>query len=129
VICALLRLCWWRLIVATSAHAGKESDRQLSQLMVGAWRSPRHDYVYLADGTWWMGKPEPNGPELRVTHGQWRIENHTLVTSTTYLERELPQPWKEERYPIEKLTEREIIFGGYHMKRIPMEHVDQSTDG
>jgi len=129
VICALLRLCWWRLIVATSAHAGKESDRQLSQLMVGAWRSPRHDYVYLADGTWWMGKPESNGPEPRVTHGQWRIENHALVTSTTYLGRELPQPWKEERYPIEKLTEREIIFGGYHMKRIPVEHVDQYTDG
>src|SRR2546430_11585694 len=115
-------------MVATSAHAGNESDRQLSQLMVGAWRSPRHDYVYLADGTWWMGKPETNGPEPRVTHGRWRIEDHTLVTSTTYLGHELPQPSKEERYPIEKLTEREIVFGGFQMKHIPMEQVDQSID-
>jgi hypothetical protein len=30
--------------------------------------------------------------------------------------------------PIEKLTDREIVFGGYHMKRIPIEHVDQDTD-
>jgi hypothetical protein len=47
---------------------------------------------------------------------------------TTYFGRELPQPWKEERYPIEKLTQREIVFDGYHMRRIPLEHVDQYTD-
>jgi hypothetical protein len=121
------------ITVAGSARSGEQSDPELSRLMVGAWRSPRHDYVYLSDGTWWMGKPEPNAPEPnapepRVTHGRWRIENHTLMTSTTYLGYELPPPWKEERYPIEKLTGREIVFGGYHMKRIPIEHVDQDTD-
>ena len=115
------------ITVAGSARSEEQSDRELSRLMVGAWRSPRHDYVYLSDGSWWMGKPEPNGPEPRVTHGRWRIENRTLVTSTTYVGRELSPPWKEERYPIEKLTEREIVFGGYHMKRIPIEHVDQDT--
>ncbi len=115
------------ITVAGSARSEEQSDRELSRLMVGAWRSPRHDYVYLSDGSWWMGKPEPNGPEPRVTHGRWRIENRTLVTSTTYVGRELPPPWKEERYPIVKLTEREIVFGGYHMKRIPIEHVDQDT--
>jgi hypothetical protein len=116
------------ITVAGSARSEEQSDRELSRLMAGAWRSPRHDYVYLSDGSWWMGKPEPNGPEPRVTHGRWRIENRTLVTSTTYVGRELSPPWKEERYPIEKLTEREIVFGGYHMKRIPIEHVDQDTD-
>ena len=94
--------------------------------MVGAWRSPRHDYLYLADGTWWMGKPDPNGPEPRVTHGRWRIENHTLVISTTYLGGELPSPWKEERYPIQKLTRTEIVYGGvYRLTRIGLEHVDE----
>ncbi|PYL76068.1 MAG: hypothetical protein DMF26_07020 [Verrucomicrobia bacterium] len=107
------------LTVVASARSGEQTDRELSRLMVGAWRSPRHDYVYLADGTWWMGKPDPNGPEPRVTHGRWRIENHTLVTSTTCLGRELLSPWKEERYPIQKLTGTEIVYGGvYRMKRI-----------
>jgi len=35
----------------------------------------------VAASAWWMGKPDPNGPEPRVTHGRWRIENHTLVIS------------------------------------------------
>jgi hypothetical protein len=89
--------------------------------MVGAWRSPLHDYVYLADGTWWMGKPEP-----RVTHGRWRIENHMLVISATYVGGEVPQPSKEDRYPIQKLTPTEIVYGGvYCMKCIGFEHVDE----
>jgi hypothetical protein len=92
------------LIVAASAYSAEQSDRDLSRLMVGAWRSPRHDYVYLADGTWWMGKPDPNGPEPRVTHGRWRIEDHTLVISTTYVGGDVPSPVKEDRYPIQKLN-------------------------
>ena len=55
--------------------------------MVGAWRSPRHDYVYLADGTWWMGRPDPNGAEPKVTHGQWKIKDHQLC-ETVYLQEE-----------------------------------------
>ena len=107
------------LTVVASARSGEQTDRELSRLIVGAWRSPRHDYVYLADGTWWMGKPDLNGPEPRVTHGRWRIENHTLVTSTTCLGRELLPPWKEERYPIQKLTRTEIVYDGvYRIKRI-----------
>jgi len=69
------------LAVAASARSGEQNDRELSRLMVGGWRSPRHDSVNLADGAWWMGRPDPNGPEPRVTHGRWRIENHTLVIS------------------------------------------------
>jgi hypothetical protein len=114
------------LTLAASAYSGEQSDRELSRLMVGVWRSPRHDYVYLADGTWWMGKPDPNGPEPRVTHGRWRIDNHALVISTTYLGGEQPPPWKEDRYPIQKLTRTEIVYGGvYRMKRIGLEHVDE----
>jgi hypothetical protein len=112
--------------VAVSASSGGQSDRELSRLMVGAWRSPRHDYVYLADGTWWMGNPDPNGPEPRVTHGRWRIENHALVISTTYLGGEQRPPWKEDRYPIQKLTRTEIVYGSvYRMTRIGLEHVDE----
>jgi hypothetical protein len=117
------------LAVALPAHGGQQSDRELSRLMVGAWRSPRHDYVYLADGTWWMGKPDPKGPEPRMTHGRWRIENHTLVI-TTYLGGELPPPWKEDCYPIQKLTQTEIVYAGvYRMKRIGLEHVDEERPG
>jgi len=45
------------LALALPLHAaGNPSDDQLSKLMVGAWRSPRHDYIYFSDGTWWMGR-------------------------------------------------------------------------
>jgi hypothetical protein len=114
------------LMVAASAYSGEQSDRELSRLMVGAWRSPRNDYIYLADGTWWMGKPDPNGPEPRLTHGRWRIENHALVISTTYVGGKQPPPLKEDHYPIQKLTPTEIVYGGvYRMTRIGLEHVNE----
>jgi hypothetical protein len=40
--------------------------------------------------------------------------------------REVPQPSKEDRYPIQKLTPTEIVYGGvYCMKCIGFEHVDE----
>ncbi len=110
---------------AVSTFAGEQTDAELTRLMVGAWRSPRHDYVYLADGTWWMGKPEPNGPEPQVTHGRWWIKNHRLC-ETVYLQGEGLRDNGCEL--ITKLTEREIVYGGYRMRRIPVEYVDQPRD-
>jgi hypothetical protein len=73
------------LVSAATRYARGQSDQELTRLMVVAWRSPRHDYVYLADGTWSMGKPHPNGPEPRITHGYWRINNHRLC-ETVYVQ-------------------------------------------
>lgn len=109
------------LVFPPSAHGGgAQTDSELTKLMVGAWRSPRHDYIYFADGTWSMGKRESG-----VLHGRWRIRNHRLETSSTYSEGAGPEPG-EGRDVIHKLTRDEIIFGpGYEMKRIRLEDVDK----
>ena len=100
--------------------ADEQSDARLTKLMVGAWRSPRHDYIYFADGTWWMGKKEPG-----VLHGRWRIRNHRLESSSSYGDEPGPDPG-ESSEPIHKLTQHEIIFGAdYRMERIKLEDVDK----
>jgi hypothetical protein len=40
-------------------------SKMFSSLLVGQWQSPRHDFLYRADGTWTM-LPE----EKDVTHGR-----------------------------------------------------------
>ena len=109
------------LAFASSCFAANEqSDAQLTKLMVGAWRSPRHDYIYFADGTWWMDKKEPG-----VLHGRWRIRNHRLESSSTYGD-EPGLDLGESSEPIHKLTQDEIIFGAdYRMERIRLEDVDK----
>ena len=111
------------LATLTSAWADQQkSDRELRKLMVGAWRSPRHDYVYLADGTWWMGRPDPKGSEPKVTHGHWKIKEHQLC-ETVYVQDE---GWRDNGCePITKLNHSEIIYGGYRMERISMKEVEK----
>ena len=100
--------------------AGEQSDAELTKLMVGAWRSARHDYIYFADGTWSMGKKEPG-----VLHGRWRIRGHRLETSSTYGNGAGAEPG-EQSDSIHKLTQHEIIFGaGYKMTRIDLSDVDK----
>ena len=112
------------LIVATATpiRADQKSDRELRKLMVGAWRSPRHDYVYLADGTWWMGRPDPKGPEPKVTHGEWHIKDHRLC-ETVYVQDEGARDNGCEL--ITKLNHREIVYGSYRMKRISIKEVEK----
>jgi hypothetical protein len=47
-------------------------SKLLPRLRVGEWESPRHDYLYRADGSWTMLPIIPN-----VTCGRWKIEGHT----------------------------------------------------
>ncbi len=110
------------LFAACELCAGDPSDRELTAQMVGAWRSPRHDYVYLADGTWWMGKPQPSGPVPQVTHGKWWIKDHQLC-ETVYVEGAGLQSNGCEM--ITRLTKHEIEYGGYRMKRIKLTEVDK----
>jgi hypothetical protein len=54
------------------------------------------------------------------------LDQERSARETVYLQGEgLPDNGCEL---ITKLTEREIVYGGYRMRRIPVEHVDQSTD-
>ena len=110
------------VMVVTSVCAEQKSDRDLRKLMIGAWRSPRHDYVYLADGTWWMGRPDPKGAEPKVTHGHWKIKDHRLC-ETVYVQDE---GWRDNGCEaITKLNHREIVYGGYRMERISMKDVEK----
>jgi hypothetical protein len=51
---------------------GDADSKILSSLLVGQRESPRHDYLYRADGTWTMLPEEEEG----ITHGVWRIESN-----------------------------------------------------
>lgn len=52
-------------------HPAPEDTKGYTKLMVGKWSSPRHEYIYRADGTWSM-LPEEEG----TTRGSWRIEGN-----------------------------------------------------
>jgi len=105
---AVLVLC---VAIAATVASGAQSDEdiRLSHLMAGKWRSPRHDYLYAADGTWRMLPPA-------TTHGRWRIEDHQLIISWSGSElRDRPPA----RYDIQYIRADEILYGGvYRMKRL-----------
>src|SRR4051812_23030796 len=107
--------------LAAQLKADDQTDRELTRLMVGIWRSPRHTYVYAADGRWWnadmyswLDKPEG-------ARGRWRIENHELVKDHENVS--LGGFYDLTRYRITKLTRDEVVFGGYRMKRWTREDV------
>jgi hypothetical protein len=52
--------------------APKDSDSAaLSKILVGKWASPRHEYLFRANGTWTMLPETVDG--FKSTHGSWRI--------------------------------------------------------
>ena len=110
------------LSLESAISAGQQSDRELARLLVGAWRSSRHDYVYLSDGTWWLGKPDPR-PNPLVSHGRWYIKNHFLIEDDAEENGGFSKPEKDI---IKKLDGHEIVFGpGFEMKRIRLSEADQ----
>lgn len=55
--------------------APKNSDSSaLKKLRIGKWASPRHEYLFRANGTWSMLPLEPD-----ATAGDWRIEGNTYI--------------------------------------------------
>lgn len=57
---------------------------KLRERLLGQWTSPRHSYLYRADGTWTMLPEVIDGQ--KSTHGVWRIEGnkffqHAMVES------------------------------------------------
>jgi hypothetical protein len=74
----------WQAVDAEVRRHPAPADPNFSQLRVGKWETPRHEYLYRKDGTWVM-LPE----EKDATSGKWRIEgNHYIATNvagtTTY---------------------------------------------
>ena len=48
----------------------------LRKRIVGQWTSPRHSYLYRANGTWTMLPEFEDG--MQATHGVWHIERNTF---------------------------------------------------
>jgi hypothetical protein len=71
----------------------------LSSLLVGKWESPRHDYLYRADGTWSMIPEEPD-----IAHGTWRIEGNR------YIDTHASDPPQATQYTIILITKRDFVF-------------------
>ena len=67
----------WQAVDAEVRRNPAPPDPNFSQLRVGKWETPRHEYLYRKDGTWVM-LPE----EKDATNGKWRIEgNHYIATN------------------------------------------------
>ena len=57
-------------------HRAPENTEGYTKLMAGKWSSPRHEYIYRADGTWTM-LPEEEG----ATRGRWRIAGNQFFSN------------------------------------------------
>ena len=80
--------------------APNDSDgKTLSNLLVGQWESPRHDYLYRADGTWTMLPIEPV-----ITHGSWRIEGNQ------YFDTAATEPPLKTQYTVILITKKDFVF-------------------
>jgi hypothetical protein len=80
--------------------APRESDsKAFSKLLVGKWESPRHDYLYRADGTWTMLPAAPD-----ITHGTWRIEGNQFFDTASLA------PGETDQYTIILITKRDFVF-------------------
>ncbi len=80
--------------------APSDSDsKALSGLLLGQWGSPRHDYLYRADGTWTMLPIEPD-----ITHGTWRIEGNQ------YFDTAATEPPLKTQYTIILISKKDFVF-------------------
>jgi hypothetical protein len=92
---------WQAIDAEIKEHpAPKDADgKALSNLLVGQWESPRHDYLYRADGTWTMLPADPDS-----THGTWRIEGNQ------YFDTAAIDPSQTFQYTIILITKRDFVF-------------------
>ena len=92
---------WQAIDAEIKQHpAPKDSDgKALTALRVGQWESPRHDYLYRADGTWTMLPAEPD-----ITQGTWRIDGNQ------YFETAATDPPLASQYTIILISKTDFIF-------------------
>jgi hypothetical protein len=74
-------------------------SKTFSSLLVGKWESPRHDYLFRADGTWTMLPIEKD-----ITHGLWRIEGNQ------YIDTAATEPPETSQYTIILITRKDFVF-------------------
>jgi hypothetical protein len=92
----------WQAIDAEIKRHPAPSDADdaiSSSLLIGQWESPRHDYLFRADGTWTM-LPE----EEDVTHGRWRIEGNQYFFAAAI------EPPETSPYTIILITKKDLVF-------------------
>ena len=83
--------------------APAESDAQaLSKLVVGKWESPRHEYLFKADGVWTMLPEEEDGQ--KNTNGKWKIEGNQ------YLQSNQPDVSQFDKMTILLLDEKDFVM-------------------
>jgi hypothetical protein len=92
---------WQAINTEIKQHpAPSDSDgKTLSSLLVGQWGSPRHDYLYRADGTWTM-LPIEEG----IAHGDWRLEGNQ------YFDTAATEPPLKSQYTIILISKKDFVF-------------------
>jgi hypothetical protein len=101
-------------------------DKALAKLRVGTWQSPRHDYLYRADGTWTMD-PDAGIPD--ATHGTWSIHGNEYTETTSGA-----VPAESTTYTIILLNDTTFIFaepgtaGAYYERREGKGHLPLRRD-
>jgi len=92
---------WQAIDAEIKRHpAPSDSDSTIfSSLLVGEWESPRHDYLYRADGTWTLLPIETD-----VTHGTWRIEGNQFFLSFA------TEPPQTSQYTIILISKRDFVM-------------------
>jgi hypothetical protein len=87
----------------------------LRKQIVGRWRSPRHSYIYRADGTWTISDDGKDGDETAL-HGLWRIEGNKFFWRAIAVPKDV-----ETEETIIILTETDFVWGThiapYYMRR------------
>ena len=72
----------WQAIDAEIKRHPAPNDaggKSFSGLLIGKWRSPRHNYLFRADGTWTMLPAETD--EQQNTHGTWHVEQNQFFST------------------------------------------------
>jgi len=93
---------WQAIDAEIKRHPAPSDSKTLSSLLVGKWQSPRHNYLYRADGTWTMLPAEEDG--VQSTHGTWRIEGNQFFDTAAV------DPTETSQYTIILITKKDFVF-------------------
>ena len=87
---------------------------KLRKRLIGQWRSPRHSYLYRAEGTWTMLPEIIDGEQS--THGVWRIEGNKFFKHAS-----VESPESDTGKTIIILTDTDFVWSThvapYYMRR------------